>query len=456
MASVIGRTFFYRVLQAVDEANQELDKRVSVLLRMEMIREAARLPEVEYAFRNPLTQEAVYQTILLKRRRDFHRRVGEAIETLYSNRLERLYSLLAHHFAMAGLREKAIEYSHKASKQAVALYAYDDAVQNLQTALKFIDPQTMADAHGMLLEEMGDIYRLLRDGENSISSYQQALELLSASTEGDSLKETRLHRKILQVIIDKKWAVSLEYLGTMEGIRQASRKILIDYVRSPMAGTASSETVHTLVALSTDAWRIENPPDWEEAQEFAQAAVHTAAQLDNPVDESQALGALGSVLDGRSLLREYLEVAHQRLALRASLSTSDFPESIELLRSVGAGHMYVGEYQQAIQYLQEAEELAVQAHMVDQEVNSIGLQAQCLFRLDRWDDMLALEGKWRDLEKRYSRERVGETCFYTALSASVFALRGQSDQANSYTDEAYNYMVAVSGEPDNWQRNQFY
>src|SRR3712207_7081693 len=58
------------------------------IFRLEMIREAARVPELEYAFRNPLTQEAVYQTILLRRRREFHRRVGEARSEEHTSELQ--------------------------------------------------------------------------------------------------------------------------------------------------------------------------------------------------------------------------------------------------------------------------------------------------------------------------------------------------------------------------------
>jgi hypothetical protein len=43
-----------------------------------------------------------------------------------------------------------------------------------------------------------------------------------------------------------------------------------------------------------------------------------------------------------------------------------------------------------------------------------------------------------------------------ALSASVHALRGESDLAKTYAKESYDYMISMSGEPDQWQRNQFY
>jgi hypothetical protein len=35
-------------------------------------------------------------------------------------------------------------------------------------------------------------------------------------------------------------------------------------------------------------------------------------------------------------------------------------------------------------------------------------------------------------------------------------LRGDLDNAEAYRQESYEFMVIVSGLPENWQRNQFY
>jgi hypothetical protein len=71
--------------------------------------------------------------------------------------------------------------------------------------------------------------------------------------------------------------------------------------------------------------------------------------------------------------------------------------------------MYVGEYDGALPYLQKAEELAREIQAPDQMANALGIRAQCLFRLDRWDEVLATEEQWREVDLRYTRERVGET-----------------------------------------------
>jgi predicted ATPase len=135
------------------------------------------VPEIEYAFRNPLTQEAVYKTILLKRRREFHRRVGEAMEALYQERVEGLAGLLAFHFSQAGLRPRAVEYLRQAARHAGSVYAYDDAAQNLRVALDLLEAGEAPDLRLTLLEELADVCRLLRDSAQAIDLYQRALDL---------------------------------------------------------------------------------------------------------------------------------------------------------------------------------------------------------------------------------------------------------------------------------------
>jgi tetratricopeptide (TPR) repeat protein len=218
-----------------------------------------------------------------------------------------------------------------------------------------------------------------------------------------------LKRKIVQVVIDLKWAVGIEHLEQAHESRLESLTGLKEGLRSMEGGPPDLEMVRVLVVLATDAWRIQDPPDWNAAQTYAQAAVEMSERLDSPPDLSRSLGALAYVMDGQSLLRQHLQAAERRLEISQHPGFTDIFEKIEALRNAGAGYMYVGEYQLAIPFLNQAEEMAEQAHVVDQQMNATGLQAQCWFRLDHWDEVLATEEKWRALERRYRRERVGET-----------------------------------------------
>ena len=455
LASVIGRSFYHRVLEAVDEASQELDKHLSTLLRLELIREAARVPEIEYAFRNPLTQEAVYKTILIKRRRRFHQQVGEAMESIYADRLDGLFGLLAYHFALADEHAKAIEYYRKAARQAVSLFAYDDAIQNLRSGLKLIEEGKQAVTHIVLLEELGDVYRLLRDVGQAIATYHEALHLWDTFSEADQIIAVRLHRKIVQMATEAKWNVDLETYRQVQDLTLESLSEL--ELRLPgLTYEPNAEIVRALATLSFDAWRNRMPPDWERAKGFAQAAVDMAEQLAEPAVLSRALGALGNVLDGQSLLRDHLQVALRRLKTNSDTHFDDPIEGIDAVSGVGMALMYVGEYEHAIPYFQEAEALAIKAQAIGHQTAAIGLLSQCAFRLDRWDEVLTLEEKWRELERRYPRQRVGPTCFDAALSGSVYALRGDLDRSRAYSKESVDYMISMSGSPEIWQRNQFY
>ena len=135
VASVIGRSFFYRILRVIAEAGQRVDQRLAELQQLELVHEKTHTPELEYIFKHALTQEATYESILLRRRRELHRQVGECIEALFAERLEEFYGLLAYHYARAEEWEKAQEYLLKAGDRASELAADAEALAHYREAL---------------------------------------------------------------------------------------------------------------------------------------------------------------------------------------------------------------------------------------------------------------------------------------------------------------------------------
>ena len=134
LASVIGRSFFQRVLGAISEASRDLPDNLSALEQAELIRQCQAQPEVEYIFKHALVQEAAYGSILVERRRGIHRRVAEAIEALFADRLDEVTSLLAYHYTCAEDWEKAQEYLFKAGDQAGRMAADSEALDHFRQA----------------------------------------------------------------------------------------------------------------------------------------------------------------------------------------------------------------------------------------------------------------------------------------------------------------------------------
>ena len=80
-----------------------------------------------------------------------------------------------------------------------------------------------------------------------------------------------------------------------------------------------------------------------------------------------------------------------------------------------------------------------------------------MYRLDRWDEVLALESKIRDLEDHFTFQRMGVlTCSYFALQASILYLRGESILASQVKDKARDIMLAIGGPVQTWVRNQHF
>jgi predicted ATPase len=107
---------------------KDLKSQLLNLQGLELIYEKSLFPELEYISKHALTQEVAYNSLLLKRRKEIHERIAEAIEKLYPERLEEFYEMLAYHYAKGEVLEKASRYlklsGNKAARRQSAWEAY--------------------------------------------------------------------------------------------------------------------------------------------------------------------------------------------------------------------------------------------------------------------------------------------------------------------------------------------
>lgn len=421
-----------------------------------LIRRVFDQPDVEFQFRHNLVQEAAYSMLTRLQRKALHQRVGETLEALYPDRLDEMADLLARHFAVAGRADEAVQYARRAARRAASTHAYDEACSHLEGARQLIQAEGPTPRRRALHEELGDLYKLCRLGGRAIASFQAALADWEADPEPAPQASLVLHRKILQTVADLKWAVDEDEFRAARRIGDLSRQRLLDGLTRARGARPNAETARHLAVLSVDAWRTLVPPDWEAARRYAEQAYEIAEHLGDAVEISAALGALSQAHFGQGRLREHLEAARRRLEITESPDFEDLRERLDGLREVGLAHLALGNYQGALTYLDRTRDLAEKISAVDQEFNALALQAQCSLRLDRWDEVLAAEERWRELASGYTREQTGPTCFAVALSACVRALRGERSEAERLRQESVEIMVAVGGSDKAWDRNQHY
>jgi class 3 adenylate cyclase/tetratricopeptide (TPR) repeat protein/energy-coupling factor transporter ATP-binding protein EcfA2 len=147
MASVIGREFAFRILQTITGMSEELKSYLLNLQRLEFIYEKSLFPELSYIFKHALTQEVAYNSLLLKRRKEIHERIGEAIERIYAERLEEFYEMLAYRYARSGNVDKAYYYLKLSGDKARAGHANWEAFRFYREAIDVLGRMPSTDSN---------------------------------------------------------------------------------------------------------------------------------------------------------------------------------------------------------------------------------------------------------------------------------------------------------------------
>jgi len=179
-AAVIGLQFDARILESIERHFHGAD---SVIPFLERLSEAGLLeprPQINahtYAFRHILTQETIYDSILHVQRPTLHRLVAEALTDLYADTLHDQAEVLAIHYDLARVRDKALAYTLLAGKRARLQFAnrkatdyYSRALQ-LSQHLPHCEKERWQAAMGL-----GDVQQHIGEYEDAIAFYQAALE----------------------------------------------------------------------------------------------------------------------------------------------------------------------------------------------------------------------------------------------------------------------------------------
>ncbi|RJP29406.1 MAG: TIR domain-containing protein [Actinobacteria bacterium] len=198
VAAVIGREFSLRLLQGVTGIGKPLKSCLLQLQSLEFIYEKSLFPEPEYIFKHALTQEVAYESLLLKRRREIHGKIGQAIETTYPDTLEDFYETLAYHYSRSEDTGKALHYLELSGEKSARNYANWEAVSSYQEAIRLLDAQP--ESKERKKEKLG-IYRSLIDTMMLLSYPQGSMDVLQdaerlAQELGDDRSLTAVYRRL--------------------------------------------------------------------------------------------------------------------------------------------------------------------------------------------------------------------------------------------------------------------
>jgi class 3 adenylate cyclase/tetratricopeptide (TPR) repeat protein len=148
VAAVLGTEFDLSVVRVAAELDEE-----TLLNSLEEAIESRLISDVAGSttavrFAHALVRDTLYHELSAVRRIVIHRRVAEAIEAVYTTRLDDHLPALAHHWARASgpaaETGKAVEYASRAGDRALAQLAHHEAITYYRSALDLLDSAGVA------------------------------------------------------------------------------------------------------------------------------------------------------------------------------------------------------------------------------------------------------------------------------------------------------------------------
>jgi tetratricopeptide (TPR) repeat protein len=179
--AAIEREFSYQLISRVANLpEQELLSNLSILKDSELLYERGIYPQSTFIFKHALTQVVAYESLLVKRRQELHRRIGQAIEDFYADRLPEQYEILSYHFVRGEEWARALDYLCKAAEKATLTFATHEAVTLYDQALEaagqiddIVGLQTLMTIHQAKM----DLHFILSEFENSFAEGEYLLAL---------------------------------------------------------------------------------------------------------------------------------------------------------------------------------------------------------------------------------------------------------------------------------------
>src|SRR5205814_1702987 len=115
-----------------------LQAELAKLVAAELLFVQGRPPQTRYQFKHALIRDAAYQSLLKKKRQQFHLRIAEVLEQRFPETCASQPALLAHHFTEGNVIAKAVTYWERAGALAQRHGAPSEAIGHFTRGLDLL------------------------------------------------------------------------------------------------------------------------------------------------------------------------------------------------------------------------------------------------------------------------------------------------------------------------------
>ncbi len=344
--SVIGREFRYSVAKEVMKEFPNLDDELIKLAHKQMIFEKAKSADTVYIFKSLLLVEVSYGSILKKKLKEFHEKVGNAIEKIHADRLEENYELLALHFSKTDCYEKAIYYLEKSAEKQAIECQLEGASNYYRTAVEFIKKaleNNIIDQKIGKEKQMNNLYRSI-----DISLKQGDLDYSEKSCHDLlALAETN-HDKAFSA----KAKIGLGRLNFFKGNFDDSITSLKDALQITESEKLDEISANTMGFLG-DVYERKGDSD------LAIVTLEKAITIAEKIDNKRLLGELNKRIGTSHLFKGTYDKAldYYNKAIKYAEESNDKTTMSGILGNIGIVYSFQKDFTQCLDYYNKALEL---------------------------------------------------------------------------------------------------
>jgi len=222
IASVMGKEFHLSwVMLLLDTAVDEMEI-LELLLKMDLIslktvHTTAGTMDKIYTFNQDTIREVIYNSILNRRKMEWHRQTAEWIESKYTKQLEHYYEALCIHYENAGMVKKAMEYYYKTAVKNKSDFNLESAIRYYKRFLDIAPHESHDQRIVQAYMDLGNIYMML-------DQYDTALQYLDQAMQQAEFSDHQYEIQMMQANIYKEKGTYTDALSILDKIEPKLRR----------------------------------------------------------------------------------------------------------------------------------------------------------------------------------------------------------------------------------------
>lgn len=309
--SVVGRLFWESAAAhlsaddgitagAVGDMLEDLRQREMIFKREESAFEGTN----EYIFRHAILRDVVYENIVPRQRRKYHKLVAEWLKEAGKDRMDEYRLLIAEHYEAAGDTPLAAEQLLDAGTTVGLLGSLDDSISIFEKGLEILDEKKHAAERLPLQLQMGTTLAIKGDYDGARAQFEPSLK--TAKKLKDRESEAR----------------SLSELGRIHGIWLGEHERGLKYLEEALPIVKELDDKTQLAFILRQLGNIaSHGDDLDAGEKYFNESLDLAREIDDDAQQFQALNSLGNSSLARGEFDESLETLQESLEIAKKIGS---------------------------------------------------------------------------------------------------------------------------------------